>query len=310
MPRVFKILVVDDSPTQQLLLRGVLEQEPDLEVESCGNGQEALVIVMQSPPDLVLTDLQMPEMDGLELTEAVKQAAPSVPVILTTGQGSEDIAAQALRKGAASYVPKRSMNSDLLPTLRQVLQLAESETGRSDVSDYVTSASVSLSLRNDETLVPGVIARLEQPLIELDLFDEGSRMQISMALDEALLNAMIHGNLEVSSKLRELEDGEAYREMIDRRTKEPPFCDRRVRVEMAANKESVRFVIRDEGNGFDVASLPDPTDPANLENVSGRGLLLINAFMDSVSHNDVGNELIMVKRCDQNGSDSSDESDD
>jgi anti-sigma regulatory factor (Ser/Thr protein kinase) len=56
------------------------------------------------------------------------------------------------------------------------------------------------------------------------------------------------------------------------------------------------FAIRDEGQGFDPASLPDPTDPANLERISGRGLLLIQTFMDKVEHNESGNQITMTKR--------------
>ena len=61
-------------------------------------------------------------------------------------------------------------------------------------------------------------------------------------------------------------------------------------------RDEVTVIIRDEGPGFDPNSIPDPTDPANLENVSGRGLLLINAFMDEVTHNEVGNQITMIKR--------------
>jgi anti-sigma regulatory factor (Ser/Thr protein kinase) len=56
------------------------------------------------------------------------------------------------------------------------------------------------------------------------------------------------------------------------------------------------FVIQDEGPGFDPASLPDPTDPENLDKVSGRGLLLMRTFMDEVSYNDRGNQVTMIKR--------------
>ncbi len=60
-------------------------------------------------------------------------------------------------------------------------------------------------------------------------------------------------------------------------------------------RDSATFVIRDEGNGFDPATLPDPTDPANLGKVSGRGLLLIQTFMDRVEHNAKGNQITMIK---------------
>ena len=55
-------------------------------------------------------------------------------------------------------------------------------------------------------------------------------------------------------------------------------------------------MIRDEGPGFDPTKLPDPTDPANMEKASGRGLLLIRTFMEEVRHNDQGNEITMVWR--------------
>jgi anti-sigma regulatory factor (Ser/Thr protein kinase) len=60
-------------------------------------------------------------------------------------------------------------------------------------------------------------------------------------------------------------------------------------------RADAKFIVRDEGPGFDPHGLPDPTDPANLEKASGRGLLLMRTFMDSVSFNDLGNEVTMVK---------------
>ena len=60
-------------------------------------------------------------------------------------------------------------------------------------------------------------------------------------------------------------------------------------------KEAV-YVIRDEGKGFDTSNMPDPTDPANLERMSGRGLLLMRAFMTEVHHNDRGNQVTLIRR--------------
>jgi anti-sigma regulatory factor (Ser/Thr protein kinase) len=176
------------------------------------------------------------------------------------------------------------------------LGVNESVQSVREVSKYLTESSVTLCLDNEETLVPSVIARMEFPLIEMELFDEGERMQIAMALDEALLNGIIHGNLEVSSDLRQIEDGEPYMQMIKERKTELPYKDRRVRVSVVATREMVTFRISDDGPGFDASTLLDPTDPENLEKAGGRGLLLINAFMDEVSHNEKGNEITLMKR--------------
>jgi anti-sigma regulatory factor (Ser/Thr protein kinase) len=240
--------------------------------------------------------LQMPEMNGLELVAAVKASNPSIPVILTTSQGSEEIASQALRDGASSYVPKRDLGSSLAGVVRQVLAVNQAAQSVREVAQFAIESTITLSLQNDEHLVPKVISRLELPMVELNLFDEGERMQIAMALDEALLNAMIHGNLEVSSDLRQTDDGKPYNAMIENRKSVAPYKDRHVIVHMHASLELVTIIIRDEGPGFDCESLRDPTDPENLERAGGRGLLLINAFMDEVRHNDEGNEITMVKR--------------
>ena len=296
-----KILVVEDSSVDRMLVGSLLSKESGWDVEFAVDGQEGLDRLDPNKPnclspDVIVTDLQMPEVNGLELVGKVKASWPSLPVILTTSQGSEAIAAEALQRGASSYVPKRDMTTSLVSTIRQVLAVAESAKARGEVSKFATSSRVELKIPSDDGLVSGVIARLEMPVVELDLFDEGERMQIAMALDEALTNAIIHGNLEVSSELRQADDGQKYYDMVAKRKTEPPYCDRSVMVSIDATTSQATFRIHDEGCGFDRESLRDPTDPENLEKAGGRGLLLINAFMDEVSHNECGNEITMVKR--------------
>ncbi len=100
------VLVVDDSAVDRRLAGGILETASGLKVEYATNGVEALKKIEQALPDVVLSDLQMPEMDGLELVRQIRNRFPLVPVILMTAHGSEDIAVQALALGASSYVPK------------------------------------------------------------------------------------------------------------------------------------------------------------------------------------------------------------
>ena len=74
---------------------------------------------------MVLTDLNMPEMNGLQLVEAARGDFPAVPVVLMTALGSEEIAVEALQKGAASYVPKRNLAQDIADTLDRVVAVAQ-----------------------------------------------------------------------------------------------------------------------------------------------------------------------------------------
>ncbi|MEO8268109.1 MAG: ATP-binding protein, partial [Aureliella sp.] len=105
-----------------------------------------------------------------------------------------------------------------------------------------------------------------------------------------------HGNLDISSELRHADDGIHYCNEVQQRRSSEPYRQRQVFVELVADRHQAKFTIRDEGSGFDFRSLPDPTDPSNLDKCGGRGLLLINAFMDEVHHNEIGNEITMIKR--------------
>ncbi len=94
---------------------------------------------------------------------------------------------------------------------------------------------------------------------------------MQLALEEGLANAIKHGN------------------------KMDP--DKQVTIECFLNEDIVRVVIRDEGEGFDIDDVPDPTLPENLDKPSGRGVMLMKAFMDDVIYNDSGNQLTFIKRC-------------
>src|SRR5262245_3699813 len=119
------VLVVDDNPMDRHLAGGLVEKA-GLTSLYAANGLEALKAIERDRPDLVLTNLLMPELDGLELVKAIREAHPLVPVILMTAFGSEDIAIEALRKGAASYVPKRNLAHDLADTLERVISVLKS----------------------------------------------------------------------------------------------------------------------------------------------------------------------------------------
>ncbi len=289
-----RLLIAEDSPTQALQIQAFLE-DAGFEVQVTTNGREALEAVRKNQPDLVVTDLEMPEMNGLELVDALQSEFERLPVVLITARGSEEIAAAALKKGAASYVPKRELESDLIPTLERILAVIKARSADDRLQSFLSCTESEFLVDSDDSLVPFLIARLQEDLSQLGVCDENELVQVATALDEALVNAIIHGNLEVSSELRAIDEGRPYKLLIDERKSQSEFNRRRVFVKLKASRDQAVFVIRDEGPGFDPSEIPDPTDPANLERVSGRGLMLINAFMDEVSHNDQGNEIRMVK---------------
>lgn len=291
----YTILIVDDSAMDRHLAGAIVQKCEGWQALFASDGREALQTLQQQTPDVVLTDMLMPEIDGLELVRAIHQQHPLVPVILMTAHGSEDLAMRALRNGAASYVPKTSLARDLGDTLDSVLAASQSNRRERLILDCLVHHETHYRLDNDVALVAPLVGHLEHQLERMRLCEPSGLVLVGVALHEALTNAILHGNLGLISELRETNEKEYYRLAAERKT-QPPWCERRVHVRVTLNEQEAVFVVRDEGEGFDPELLPDPTDPSNLERVSGRGLLLIQTFMDHVEHNERGNQITMTKR--------------
>ena len=291
-----RILVVDDSPMDRRLVIGMLTKRTGWSTDVAENGQQAVSLLRPGQlPDLILTDMQMPEMNGLELVRSVKRDYPGVPVILMTAQGSEALAVKALQVGADSYVPKSLLADDLIETVDRVLSLAVERKTQQTLMRHMNSMRCTFTLSNDPKMLTSLVAYLQGVIHDAQLFGEAERLRVGVALEEALLNAAYHGNLEVSSDLRET-DHSAYYALARVRSETPPYCTRSIQIEVEISPDGVRYTIEDQGPGFDPSKLPDPTDPVNLERPCGRGLLLMRTFMDEVSYNEKGNRVTMQKR--------------
>ena len=287
------VLVVDDSAVDRKLTASLITKDTDWQVDVCENGDVALTRIEENLPDLVISDLRMPKVDGFELITNLKKRYPAIPVIIITSKGSEELALDALRNGAASYCPKVRMSTDLVDIANSVLSVQYKQKKSEQVLSKITSSSFSFKFENDSSLIPPMIEHIQSHMVG---WNETDRLRVGVALDESLLNAMHHGNLEVDSRLRDEGDGEEYRCEIQKRLKEAPFCQRKICLEAQISSSEIQVRVRDEGPGFEPSEVPDPTTPENLEKPSGRGLLLIRSFMTQVLHNTVGNEITMIKK--------------
>jgi anti-sigma regulatory factor (Ser/Thr protein kinase) len=224
----------------------------------------------------------------------VKRDYPGVPVILMTAQGSEALAVKALQVGADSYVPKALLADELIETVDRVLALAGERKNQQSLLKHMQTMQCTFTLSNDPKMLTSLVAFVQGIIHDAQLFGEAERLRVGVAFEEALLNAAYHGNLEVSSTLRET-DHSAYYALARVRAETPPYNARSIRVDIQIGADGISYTIEDEGPGFDPSKLPDPTDPANLERPCGRGLLLMRTFMDEVRYNDKGNQVIMRK---------------
>lgn len=287
-----RVLLVDESEADRREVEQLLDDQ--LEVEGVCDAGQTLARLREGGIDLVVTELVSSEDDGLDLVRELRSEFQSIPVVLVTARGSEELVVRALRAGAASYVPKHLLAQYLNDVVSTLLEAAESRRKRSLALQSLVDSRSTFVLENDRRLFSPLIGHLREILAGLGVWDDGRLMHIAVALEEALVNAAEHGNLELDSDLRE--DRDAYFRLAEERRTAAPWAQRRVRLEVSLSRSEARFVVADQGPGFDPEGLPDPTDPENLLRPSGRGVLLMRALMDEVTFNSRGNEVSLIKR--------------
>ncbi len=121
------ILVVDDEASIRRTLREILEYE-DFEVEEAVDGKEALTALREETYDLVLLDIKMPKIDGMEVLETIAEEGPDVPVVMISGHGTIETAVDATKLGAFDFIEKPPDLNRLLVTVRNALDRGQLET--------------------------------------------------------------------------------------------------------------------------------------------------------------------------------------
>jgi DNA-binding response OmpR family regulator len=269
-----------------------------MNVSQAANGADALARLSDEQPDVIVTDLQMPEMDGLTLVTAVRIHYPRVPVVLITAHGSEELAVRALEQGAASYVPKSQLAGSLLAAVDQVLELAHEDRAYAALSQAMEYAEFRFRADNDFTTTDRLVQLVQQLAASLGVCDTGGQVRLGIALEEAFRLAILRGNLELTpTALMALgaRPEEMERWLADRRS-QPPFDRRCVRVHVRIAPEEAFVSIGHDGPAWNVAAPQNPGAGPSLEDPSDRSLVLMRAFLDEVNFSADGTGVTLVKR--------------
>jgi DNA-binding NtrC family response regulator len=117
-----RILVVDDEIDILELLELIITDRTDYEVTTTNNPIEVPELLKKDPYDLIITDLRMPDVDGIELIEKVKQIDDQIPFMIITAYGTIESAVEAMRKGAFDYITKPFRQEQILLTIEKVMK--------------------------------------------------------------------------------------------------------------------------------------------------------------------------------------------
>ena len=189
---VATVLVVDDSPLDRHLVGRLLESMKDVRVVCAHDGREGLEAIARESPSVILTDLVMPDREGLELVKRVRAEHPQIAVILMTAYGSEEVAVRALRAGAACYIPKKDMARELPATLRRVLNLASMRRDRGRILGCLVRRESVFLLDSDPNLIMALMTLIQEELEGMTLCDPTGRIFGMMPHPERFLDIWQH----------------------------------------------------------------------------------------------------------------------
>jgi DNA-binding response OmpR family regulator len=287
------ILVVEDERSTLDELCEFLRDE-GYDVEGSSDGKEALEKFQKDRFDIVITDVKMPKMDGIELLRRIKKLNQRTSVVIVTGHGTEEVAVSALRAGASNYIKKPIDLGELERVTQTLVMLARSLEIDVVTKKILREESRRLVFPSSPEIVPAIIGNLcaSLPLV----FDLTTIERIEIALGEMIQNALEHGNLEISYEEKaRAHDAGVYLELLNSRLRDTGFGSRAIDVFYHLWPEGVEFTIRDQGKGFDWRGVMDAIYADGIVRHSGRGIILTSYFVDEIKYNEKGNEVRLVK---------------
>jgi serine/threonine-protein kinase RsbW len=258
-----RILIVDDHDDLKTALSEVFSNLGFF-VKTTESRDEAVKIDEETDFDLVITDLDgdlaFPENDREEDDDSCLPA-PEEEDFNRSFVKAFKICATHFRRDNFSEDELKNLFETILNYKAKFVDKTETVKHLREKIEFEFPSAISLM----HSILDYLMKRVEKVGVV-----NAQNSNLFIALDEAFVNAIKHGNKFDANKI--------------------------VRIAAEVSSKEARFTIEDEGEGFNVSEIPDPTNPENLFKASGRGVLFIHNIMDEVSYNSRGNRLTMIKR--------------
>ena len=291
-----KILIVeDDFPSREYLINLIGLEGYDL--KAAENGKEGLEIYKYYQPDVIISDIQMPYMDGLEFLSAVREDKSDTIFIITTAFGSEDYAIEALRRGANNYLKKPIRKNSLVSLLKKYQSLVEGHKLAKKAEGKILEKDILLEFKTNISHIPAIISQLISEIgVQLD---DSEITNIELGLDELITNALEHGNLGITFDEKvEASNNNTMLELYNEKMKNEEYARRKLRVHYKLRPGYCEWIIEDEGSGFDWRMIPDPTQTSQLMELNGRGIFITHFLFDEMEYMGKGNIVRVRKNLD------------
>ena len=291
-----KVLVAEgDRATRQYLV-SMGAEIPGCQCVEAADGKEALALYQREKPDIVLSDVQTPEMGGFMLLKEIREEDKEVIVITITSERSKDVDGRALQLGANNYLHKPVSGKQLRHLFRQYAAIISERVAANELERMIVCRTLHLEVDNRLEQTTRVAQFLVNELGRT--LPEKERMDITLGLDELICNAIEHGNLGISQDEKEkaMDLAEGLKQLHARRLSDPRVAARRVKIDFTYRKnECFEWIIADEGDGFDWHQVPSPLDDDGVGKPCGRGIFLGRILFDFLEYRGKGNVVCVRK---------------
>ncbi|MFP4362923.1 MAG: response regulator [Spirochaetia bacterium] len=287
-----KVLIADDQRDicnilgRQLRIRG-------FEVYEAFDGKSALDIFKAADPLFVISDIRMPEMDGITLLQEIKSISKECIVILMTGFGDEEVIIQALRHGASNFFQK-PLSGEMIVQFIENMQVRTTQEQLDFYLPCVEKEERVFRLSSNNVPFHRIINQISENLGSV--FPQDQVINIRVGIEEILKNAYEHGTLGITNaqKKEAIEEGrlgELYTERLAREG----IRKKTILIESKLYPSGFYLQVTDQGHGFDWRPYIDCSEQSIIS-YSGHGLLLVRMFFDNVEFNETGNSIRVYRR--------------
>ena len=260
------ILIIDDEEAIRSSLSAIVDQLGFTPL-TAGNGLDALELLQSERVDLIITDLMMPQMDGMKFIVKSRSMNPKIPIAVISAYGDVKNATFALTRGAFNFITKPFSIREVENIINKGLRLRELALGTDKILRNIRNRT-EIVIPSYPHLIPSVTFYILKECQWRGIDDENMLNNISVCADEILTNALVHGN-----------KGSAHKN---------------VSIILTFDAEKFSLTVQDEGDGFEAKEYSQQMKQNQLDIPAKRGLFIVEYLTDKVAFNERGNEVTII----------------
>lgn len=288
-----KILFVDDEPTIRQLFTMALGKDYNLSIAE--DGLTALELTRQESFDLIITDISLPQMSGVDFIKTMRSEGSHTPFIIITGDSNIELAIDTFRMGAIDFFLKPFRIGNIKTVIERFASMHINKDELIFSKDFQHEEDISrFVLEPKIRRINYYVNIIIQNLSNLPNLTEDDRLALKVTLYELISNAIEHGTAGISYKDKKkiLESNQDYFSIVDDKCNE---TNKKIFIDCHYLPSKIEITVKDEGEGFDPNQVPDPIKNPSANLFSGRGLFLTKLNIDAIEFNDKGNVVTVTR---------------